>query len=250
MKSSFMPFEIEVCIDNIESLPLAIEGGATRIELCSSLALGGLTPSFGMMKIAKEISTIPVYAMIRPRQGDFLFSNSEVDLMLEDVKAAKLAGLDGIVIGVLQANGKVNMDACRALMTEAEDLGVTFHRAIDNSLNYLDAIDDIIELGCERILTSGTAANALEGINIIKEMNQYANGRISIMAGAGLTHSNVAHITDTTGITEVHLSGKSTRPSEMKVGSKANMGSSDLDDFTIPVTNSQAISLVSDILGH
>lgn len=245
-----MPFEIEVCIDNIESLPLAIEGGATRIELCSSLALGGLTPSFGMMKIAKEISTIPVYAMIRPRQGDFLFSNSEVDLMLEDVKAAKMAGLDGIVIGVLQANGKVNMDACRALVTEAEHLGITFHRAIDNTNNYRDAIDDIIELGCERILTSGTAANALEGIDIIKDMNQHANGKIQIMAGAGLNHSNVAHITEFTGITEVHLSGKSTRPSEMKIGSNASMGNSDLDDFTIPVTNSQAISLVSDILGH
>ena len=127
-----MNIEIEVCIDNLESLHNALAGGASRIELCSSLALGGLTPSFGMMKQAARISSVPVYAMIRPRQGDFIFDNDDMMCMLDDIQAAADAGLDGVVLGVLTAQGEIDMAAMKALTSKAHQLklGVTFHLSL------------------------------------------------------------------------------------------------------------------------
>jgi copper homeostasis protein len=242
-----MKYHIEVCIDNLESLHNAIEGGATRIELCSSLALGGLTPSFGFMKKAAEISPIPVYAMIRPRQGDFLYDQHDIDSMLLDIEAAAEAGLQGVVFGVLDADGKVDM-AQATLLTERAalyGLGITFHRAIDQASDYQQAIEDIVSLGCERILTSGLAVNVSQGIDVLAKMVKQADGRLSIMAGAGLTAGNVAEIVTKTGVREVHLSGKSTRPSKMNLqANSAKMGSANLDDFIVPITNSHAIAEV------
>jgi len=244
-----MTFELEVCIDNLESLPLAIQGGATRIELCSSLALGGLTPSYGFMRHAAMLSSVPVYAMIRPRQGDFLFSPLEVDCMLEDIRAAKRAGLAGIVIGALSAEGEIDKALCQRLVDEAGELGVTFHRAIDQTCDYQQALETIIELGCERVLTSGLASSAEQGIEVIKKMVTQAQGRIGIMAGAGVSPANAAAIAQTTGIRELHLSGKSTRPSKMRfVSSEAQMGNNDLDDFIVPVTNPATIQAVATAL--
>ena len=128
-----MNIEVEVCIDNLESLHNALAGGANRIELCSSLALGGLTPSVGMMKQAARISSVPVYAMIRPRQGDFIFNNDDVMCMLDDIQAAADVGLDGVVLGVLTTQGEIDMTTMKVLTSKAHQLklGVTFHRAID-----------------------------------------------------------------------------------------------------------------------
>lgn len=242
-----MKYHVEVCIDNLESLHNAIAGGATRIELCSSLALGGLTPSIGMMKKAAQLSSIPVYAMIRPRQGDFLYDQDDIDSMLLDIEAAAEAGLDGIVFGVLRADGQIDMPVAEQLAQRAKlyGLGMTFHRAIDQSSDWLQAIEDVVTLGCERILTSGLAANVEQGAPVLKQMVEQADGRISIMAGAGLTADNVQTITRQTGVREVHLSGKSTRPSKMtKVSDGAKMGNQNLDDFIIPVTDSLAIEKV------
>lgn len=241
-----MSIELEVCIDNLESLSLAIEGGATRIELCSSLALGGLTPSYGLMRQAAKMSSVPVYAMIRPRQGDFLFNDLDVECMLEDVRAAKQAGLNGIVIGVLTDTGEVDVALSKKLMAEAGGMGVTFHRAIDQSNNAIAALDAIISLGCERVLTSGLKANALDGAHTLKEMVQHCQGKLSIMAGAGVTAENVTKIIAATGVTEVHLSGKSTRPSGMKnQANDTHMGNADIDDYSIPVTSSTKIRAVA-----
>ena len=242
-----MSIKIEVCIDNLESLHNAINGGADRIELCSSLALGGLTPSFGFMKKAAAISSIPVYAMIRPRQGDFLYDNDDISAMIEDIHAAKLAGLQGVVFGVLKGNGDIDMPLSTRLMKIANDndLGVTFHRAVDQCSNYKKAIENIAELGCERILTSGLAANAYDGIDVLTEMVKLANGRFEILAGAGVTAENAKEIIEKTGITEIHLSGKSTRPSKMKlVLDGVKMGAGDLDDFIVPVTDAKKIDAV------
>ncbi|PMJ90159.1 copper homeostasis protein CutC [Vibrio sp. 10N.261.55.A7] len=244
-----MNYHIEVCIDNLESLHNAIEGGATRIELCSSLALGGLTPSFGMMKKAAQISPIPVYAMIRPRQGDFLYDADDIESMLIDIEAASLAGLNGVVFGLLDANGNIDMTAARQLAEKAHslNLGITFHRAIDQCQDYQTAIEQVCELGCERVLTSGLASTAEKGISVIADMVNIANGRIGIMAGAGLNVSNVQGIVEQTHISEVHLSGKSSRASKMTyVAEQAKMGNS--DDFIVPVTDAQAISLVTALL--
>lgn len=246
-----MSYQIEVCIDNLESLHHAIEGGATRIELCSSLALGGLTPSFGLIKLAAQLSSVPIYAMIRPRQGDFLYSADDIDSMIEDIHAAATAGVDGIVFGVLKADGSIDMRLAQRIMTVATEcqLGTTFHRAIDQCADYCQAIDDVATLGCERILTSGLAPTAVEGIDVLKKMVIQADGRFDVMAGAGVTAENALHISQQTGITSLHLSGKSTRESHMTlVSNQAKMGNSDLNDFMIPITDSNKINAVRQTL--
>ncbi len=242
---------IEVCIDNMESLHNAIAGGATRIELCSSLALGGLTPSLGLMKLAGEKASIPVYAMIRARQGDFLYSEDDVATMIEDVKAAASSGLQGIVFGALTENGDIDISTTKRIVNVAHQhgLGVTFHRAIDQCNNVVAALEQVIALGCERILTSGLAPNALTGVNTIKAMVEQSDHRIQIMAGAGVNADNVASIIELTGVNEVHLSGKTTRPSKMNhICDEAKMGSESLDDFVIPITDTQQIQTVAKII--
>ncbi len=238
-----MNTEIEVCIDNLESLHNALSGGANRIELCSSLALGGLTPSFGIMKQAARISSVPVYAMIRPRQGDFIFDDDDVLCMLDDIQATADAGLNGVVLGVLTPEGKIDMLAMQTLAAKAHQLklGITFHRAIDQLQDYKVALEQIIELGCERVLTSGLASNAELGKDILKEMVSLSQGRLDIMAGAGVTADNGHEILKHAKVQALHLSAKSTRPSLMTQASKAQMGHDDVDDYLIPITSSQKI---------
>ncbi|GAB6261623.1 copper homeostasis protein CutC [Photobacterium sp. R1] len=243
--TSFPLTHLEVCIDNIESLHAAQQGGATRIELCSSLSLGGLTPSAGFMRQAARLSSVPVYAMIRPRQGDFLFSGEDMEIMLADIHAARQAGLQGVVLGVLTPDGRVDTNQLAALMQAANGLGVTFHRAIDQCTEYREALDSLMNAGCERVLTSGLKASALEGAEILADMVRYCGNRLSIMAGAGVTADNASQILSRTGVKELHLSGKTTRPSQMThLASEAHMGSQDVDDFSIPVTDCEKIAAV------
>lgn len=240
-----MIFQLEVCIDNIESLHHAIAGGATRIELCSSLELGGLTPSYGFMQLAAELTTVPVYAMIRPRQGDFLYNDEEFEIMRRDIQAAHQAGLDGVVIGILTPNGEVHKPFATALCEYAQalGLGITFHRAFDQCRNPEQALEDVINLGCERILTSGLAPTAPLGCDVIKALVSQANGRIAIMAGAGVNADNVRALVEHTHVHEVHLSGKSIRQSHMSYTANQNkMGAAHIDDFAIPITSKQAIA--------
>lgn len=242
-----MKYHVEVCIDNLESLHNAIQGGATRIELCSSLALGGLTPSFGFMKKAAQISSVPIYAMIRPRQGDFLYDQDDVDAMLLDIEATAEAGLQGVVFGVLSADGHIDMPLAEQLAERAKlyGLGVTFHRAIDQCNDWRLAIENVVKLGCERILTSGLAENVEQGSKVLQQMVELADGRVSIMAGAGLDADNVQTLVTQTGVKEVHLSGKTTRASYMKsISETAKMGQQNLDDFIIPLTSNTAIEKV------
>ncbi|MEN2271028.1 copper homeostasis protein CutC [Vibrio diabolicus] len=236
---------LEVCIDNIESLHYAIAGGATRIELCSSLALGGLTPSYGFMQQAAKLSTIPVYAMIRPRQGDFFYCEEEIEMMRWDIEAAHQSGLDGVVLGVLTQEGDIHMPFATALCEFAQELGlgITFHRAFDQCRNAQSALEEVISLGCERILTSGLAPSAPAGQKVLKSLVEQAQGRIAIMAGAGVNASNVRALVEDTQVPEIHLSGKTTRPSKMTfIAEQSKMGASDVDDFLIPITSTQAIT--------
>ncbi|GAL21579.1 cytoplasmic copper homeostasis protein cutC [Vibrio maritimus] len=246
-----MSYQLEVCIDNIESLAYAIAGGATRIELCSSLALGGLTPNAGLIKQAVQSSSIPIYVMIRPRQGDFLYDCDDVEIMAEDIRTAAKYGASGVVLGLLDKEGHVDMPRSIRLVKLARelDLGVTFHRAFDQCRHPEQALEDVIALGCERILTSGLAANASEGVATLNAMVQQAEGRIAIMAGAGVSSDNVASIIASSGVNEVHLSGKSTRQSKMHyIADDAKMGASDIDDFAIPITSSEKIRAVTKVL--
>ncbi|MGF1749874.1 copper homeostasis protein CutC [Vibrio cionasavignyae] len=240
-----MPYQLEVCIDNIESLRYAVEGGATRIELCSSLALGGLTPSAGFMMQAAKLSQVPVYAMIRPRQGDFLYNQQEIDVMAQDIIIAANMGMDGVVLGLLTHDGHLDLENLNRLVSQAQQLGlgVTFHRAFDQCANAKDALEQIITLGCERVLTSGLANSALAGIECLSQLHLQAKGRIKIMAGAGISPDNVTHIIQTTGITELHLSGKTIRNSLMSFHApQAKMGAENTDDYALPITDTNTIT--------
>lgn len=244
-----MSFHLEVCVDTIESIQTAIDAGATRIELCSALSLGGLTPSAGMMQLAKQIASVPVYAMIRPRQGDFFFNEQELDIMLADIEAAKSAKLDGIVIGVLTADGQIDLNIGRQLIERADGMGITFHRAIDQCQDPFKALEDIISLGCERILTSGLCRTAEAGIETISKLQQQANGRIQIMPGSGVNANNAGLIIEQTQVREIHMSGKTYRPSQMSfIARDAQMGVSNVSDDQIPVTSFEAVNAVKKVL--
>lgn len=246
-----MTIQLEVSIGNIESLHSAIAGGATRIELCSALFLGGLTPSYGLMCQAAKSSSIPVYAIIRPRQGDFYYSEQELAIMLTDIHAVKQAGLQGVVLGALDSTGHIHMQHASKLCDYAHQLGlgVTFHRAFDQCNDAQHSLEDIISLGCERILTSGLATSAFVGIETISKLVQQAGNRISIMAGAGVNVSNAKTILEQTNVSELHLSGKALRDSKMDYFSdQIKMGSSEVDDYKIPVTDQSIIEELARII--
>lgn len=236
--------QLEVCIDNLESLENAEQGGATRIELCSSLALGGLTPNFGFMKTAAQRTNVSIYAMIRPRQGDFLYSKSDIESMLIDIESAADANLQGVVFGALDQDGNLDAKVTQKLISKAQSLGLgtTFHRAIDQCQKPITAIEQLVDMGCERVLTSGLASAAVNGVEMLQQMVKISNSKLAIMAGAGVNAGNIKHIYDATGIEEFHMSGKSTRKSAMNyVSDQAKMGTNSVDDFLIPATDVNAI---------
>ena len=194
---------LEVCVDTIEGAEAAVMGGAGRIELCSSLSEGGLTPSAGLMRAAARLP-VPSYAMIRPRSGLFDFSEPEVLIMLDDIRAARNAGLAGVVLGAQGPGGGLDTALLARLVAAAGDLGCTLHRVIDVVPDPLAALEQAIELGFERVLTSGAEPFAPEGVGLIAEMVIRADGRIGVMPGCGLTVENVAGIIAATGASEVH----------------------------------------------
>jgi copper homeostasis protein len=199
---------LEIAANSVASALAAQEGGADRIELCASLGEGGLTPSCATIAMARERLTIPIYVLIRPRAGDFLYNEIELETMRRDIEACERLGCDGVVIGALDADGDIATQACRDLIYAARGLGVTFHRAFDLARDPARALEDIVALGCERLLTSGQRASAVEGAPLIRTLIAQAAGRIVIMPGAGVDASNIAAIRDTTGATEFHASAK------------------------------------------
>ncbi len=197
-----MSILIEVCVDNPQSLSAALEGGADRIELCSALELGGLTPTRGFIDMAAA-AAIPVYAMIRPRGGDFAYAGEELELMEADIRLCADAGLAGVVIGAVR-NGAMDVAAMARLIDAARPLGVTLHRAFDCLKDPLRAIDEAAELGIERILTSGGAATAAQGTTRIRSYTVHAGNRLSIMAGCGINAENAGEIVRQSGVSEIH----------------------------------------------
>lgn len=196
---------LEVCVDTAEGLRIAVEGGADRIELCAALSVAGLTPSAGLIAFARDIG-IPVYAMIRPTVGGFVYGPDEIDLMRRDIDAVRRAGLAGVVIGASLPTGALDEASLGRLVRHAEGLGVTLHRAFDIVPDPAAALEAAIDLGFERILTSGGAATALAGARRIAALVRQAAGRIQIMAGSGVTPNNVIDIIEQTGVGEVHAS--------------------------------------------
>lgn len=194
---------LEVCVDTFEGAVAAVMGGAARIELCSSLSEGGLTPSVGLMRAAARLP-VPTYAMIRPRSGLFHFSEAEMQIMLADIAAAREAGLAGVVLGVQGPDGELDVAMLGRMAAAAGDLGRTLHRVIDVVPDPLVALEQAADLGFERVLTSGAAPFAPDGVGLITEMVIRADGRIGVMPGCGLTAENVAGVLAATGAGEVH----------------------------------------------
>ena len=214
MNSDHKSIKIEVCAFSLESCLAAEKGGANRIELCGSMYEGGTTPSAGLIQVAKQQVSIEIHAMIRPRGGDFCYSENEISVMQADIRMAKQMECEGIVLGILQPNGRVNISQTKGLVNLAKPMQVTFHRAFDMTTDYSEALEDIIETGCDRILTSGQKNTAMEGIEAIEKLVKQANNRIEIMAGSGVNASNVQTLIHT-GVNALHLTGKSIRDSEM-----------------------------------
>lgn len=191
-------------------------GGADRVELCAGIPEGGTTPSYGEIREARQLlTTTRLHIIIRPRGGDFLYTPSEQRIMLADIETARRLGVDGVVFGCLTAEGDIDLPFARQLMEAAQGLSVTFHRAFDVCRRPQQALEEIISLGCHRILTSGQQATAEQGIPLLKELQQQADGRITLLAGCGVNEKNIAHIARETGIHEFHFSARETMDSGM-----------------------------------
>jgi len=211
---------LEVCVDTPAGLAAAIAGGADRIELCAALALQGLTPAPGLMAQAAS-APIPVYPMIRPRNGDFCYDAGDLDAIRKDIDAVRAFGLAGVVIGANRPDGQLDLDALALLVEHSKGLGLTLHRAFDLAPDQSVALEAAIALGFERVLTSGGALTAQAGAERIAELVEQADGRIGILAGAGVRPSNLAEIVRRTGVREVHGSFSGPIPGA-EPGSKLN----------------------------
>lgn len=216
-----MPLKLEICSFNLPSALVAQEAGAHRIELCADPEEGGTTPGPGTIRTARERLHIELYPIIRPRGGDFLYSDEEYRIMIRDLEFCKAIGCNGVVIGLLDAAGSVDKARCARLVEMAYPLGVTFHRAFDWSANPFEALEDIISIGCERILTSGQRPTAIEGADMINELVRQADDRIIIMPGSGIRASNIAALAAKTEAGEYHSSARSRQASAMEYSNAA-----------------------------
>ena len=199
------PVKVEICVSDVVSAAAAQAGGAHRIELCDNLAVGGTTPSAGAIAVACQSLRIPVHILIRPRAGDFVYSEPELAVMRHDIEVAKTLGAAGVVTGVLTAEGTIDVDRTADLLALARPLALTFHKAFDEVCDPIEALESLIELGVERVLTSGGRPTALEGVETLAALVERARGRISIMAGGGLDAVSLARVVREVKVSEVHL---------------------------------------------
>ena len=230
-------YRFEICANSVASCKAAQEGGADRVELCAGIPEGGTTPSVGMIRCARESISIGLNVIIRPRGGDFLYSESEIREMIYDIETAKELGADGLVFGCLLPDGTVDMANMKRLMDAAGDTPVTFHRAFDHTSDPFKALEDIIELGCARILTSGCRPTALEGAPLLAQLVEKAAGRIIIMPGCGVNEGNIAETARLSGAREFHFSAREPVESGMVFRNpQVAMGSEDDPYGTVQTT--------------
>src|SRR5579871_2688114 len=207
---------LEVCVESAASAMAAERGGAHRIELCSSLAEGGTTPSAGLIEVVRKKIKIPIHVIIRPRGGDFCYSADEFESMKRDIVAAKQLGADGVVFGILTEDGRVDVARIRCLVEIAKPMKTTFHRAIDMTVDLNQALADVSDAGVDRILTSGGRQNAQDAIPVIAQLIADADGRLAVMVGGGIREANVRRILAQTGAREIHANLGETVPSTMR----------------------------------
>ncbi len=237
---------LEIVVYNIESALKAQEGGADRIELCDNPGEGGTTPSFGIIESVRQNVNLDVYVMIRPRGGDFHYTNYEFHSMKRDIYQCQRISVDGIVFGILNADGTLDKKRCKELIDKARPLKVTCHRAFDMTRDPFEALEDCIEIGFDRILTSGHRTTAVLGANLIGELIKKANGRIAIMPGSGVNENTVEEIVLKTGAKEIHFSATAFRDSAMQYRNPAiaGMGSEEGSEFKYRTVDPQRVRAI------
>lgn len=234
----------EVCANSVESCIAAQAGGADRVELCAGIPEGGTTPPYGDIATAREVlKETRLHVIIRPRGGDFLYSPLEQRIMLKDIENARQLGADGVVFGCLTAEGDIDLPLMKRLMEASEGMSVTFHRAFDVCRNPQQALEEVIALGCHRILTSGQQPNAELGIPLLKELQKQAADRIILLVGCGVNEGNIARIAAETGIREFHFSARETLKSGMTYHNEdVSMGGTiHIDEYERPVTTAARV---------
>ncbi|MBT3606003.1 MAG: copper homeostasis protein CutC [Candidatus Latescibacteria bacterium] len=235
----------EICVESRDDVLAAQEAGAHRIELCSSLSEGGLTPSAGLIQHVRKNPQLPIHIMIRPRRGDFCYSPLEIDTMIADVTHAKTQGADGIVLGLLNTNGTIDIDHTKQLIKTARPLPITFHRAFDLTRDPIEALDTVITLGIDRILTSGCAPSVEQGIETIQKLIVQAQGRTIIMPGGGINEQNAKTIIQKTQAKEIHFSGRTQIESPMKYrNEELAFSSASQSEYTHHITDTDRIRAI------
>jgi copper homeostasis protein len=239
---------LEVCANSYESALAAQIGGAKRVEFCDNLAEGGTTPSYAQIALAKKNLSIEVWPIIRPRGGDFLYSDIEFELMKEDIKICKSLNCEGIVTGILKDDGTIDKERCAILIELAKPMDVAFHRAFDMSNDMDQALEDLIGLNIKRVLTSGGASSAILGAERLAQLVKKANGRIIIMPGAGINENNIKELIDQTGATQFHASAKVFVPSKMKFrNTETKMGNIE-DEYRYELTSATKVKALVDCI--
>ena len=235
----------ELCAYSVEACQIAARLGVNRVELCASPAEGGVTPSLATIERVAKIPNLDLSVMIRPRGGDFLYSDDEFQTMLLDIEYARKGGATGVVFGILTADGKVDVERTRQLVEAAGDMETTFHRAVDMTEDYLQAVEDIIAAGCDRILTSGSYDKAIDGIENIARAVEISRGRIEIMAGSGVVAANAAQLASV-GVDALHFSAKCMVAGAMEYRNpRISMGgSAAVDEFSLRMVDEQEVEKI------
>ena len=240
---------LEVCADSVESVLAAEEGGATRVELCQNLVIGGTTPGAKFFEEVRRHSKIRIHALIRPRFGDFCYTDYEYAVIREEVKMYRELGAEGVVIGILKPDGTLNMEQMEGLMEEAKGMSVTLHRAFDVCADPFAALEDAVKLRIDTILTSGQRNNCLEGAELLRELEKRSAGRIYIQAGGGVNAEVIERLVPAAGIRAWHMSGKVTLDSEMRYRKDGvNMGLPSLSEYEIYRTSAEKVRAARDVL--
>lgn len=244
-------YQFEVCANSVESCLGAREGGAHRVELCAGIPEGGTTPSYGEIVTARALPGIKLHIIIRPRGGDFLYSEQETQIMERDIRMVREVGVDGVVFGCLTPEGEIDIRKTQRLIEAADGLSVTFHRAFDRCVNPFEALEQLIALGVDRILTSGQQSTALQGLPLLKELVQQAGNRVIILPGSGINEHNIKEIAIESGAKEFHFSARENIPggmiyraSDVPISALPDMG----DEYTRCVTTARKVRRIIDAL--
>ena len=240
---------LEVCVDSAESALAAAKGGASRLELCQNLVIGGTTPGSKLFEVIRRQTTIPIHALIRPRFGDFCYTPYELEEICEEVAIYRELGAEGVVIGVLKEDGTMNMTAMEQLMEAANGMSVTLHRAFDVCRDPKEALEQAVSLGMNTILTSGQQNSAVKGAELLAELQRQAAGRIRIQAGGGICADAIRELYPKTGVTAYHMSGKIELASPMQYRKEnVNMGLPSLSEYTLYRTDVKAVRSAKAVL--